>query len=89
MLLAALSLLGMQDLKEMNALKNLLSAILTSIAVIVYIIGNKIEWPAMFIMAVLSTLGGYLGASFAYKIEDKWIEITVIFTGFISFIYFL
>lgn len=88
-LLAAFSLLGMRDLIAMNGLKTLLSAVLTSIAVIIYIIGGQIDWLTMLIMAISSSLGGYFGASISYKIEDKWIVATIITTGFVSFIYFL
>jgi uncharacterized membrane protein YfcA len=88
-LLAALSLLGLQELTEMNALKNLLSAVLTIIAVLIYIIGDQIEWFPMLIMSISSSIGGYLGASLAYKINNKWIVSIILSSGFISFIYFL
>jgi len=71
-LLTAFSFLGMQNLKEMNGLKNLVSAILTSIAVCIYIIGGKIEWLPALIMGISAATGGYIGASISYKIADKW-----------------
>jgi len=88
-LLTAFSFLGMQNLKEMNGLKNLVSAILTSIAVCIYIIGGKIEWLPALIMGISAATGGYIGASISYKIADKWVIWVIIGTGFTSFIYFI
>ncbi|MFT6692794.1 MAG: putative membrane protein YfcA [Colwellia sp.] len=88
-LLATFGLLGLNNLKEMNGLKNIVSAILTIIAVFIYILGGLIEWVPMLIMGTSSAVGGYIGASISYKISDKWVIIVIVSTGLISFIYFI
>jgi hypothetical protein len=88
-LLAAFGLLGLNNLKEMNGLKNLVSAILTIIAVFIYIIGGIIDWSAMLVMGISAAAGGYLGASISYKLNDKSVIMIIVATGLISFIYFI
>lgn len=70
MLLAVFGLLGFSDLHGMNGLKNLLSAILSIVAVFTYIAAGLISWPAALLMAPATTAGGYLGARLARRIPD-------------------
>ena len=61
-MLAAFRLLGVHDINVANALKNLLSAVLTVIAVTIYAIGGVISWPQTLPMAIAASLGGLGGA---------------------------
>ncbi len=61
-ILALLRLLGVSNLLQANALKNLLSAVLTLIAVLIYLLGGLVEGYFVWFMAVAATVGGLLGA---------------------------
>jgi uncharacterized membrane protein YfcA len=61
-MLAMFRLLGVYDLRITNGLKNLLSAVLTLIAVLVYAAGGLIAWVEILPMALAATLGGLVGA---------------------------
>lgn len=61
-ILAAFRLMGVSDVAVANALKNLLSAVLTLIAVAVYGLGGVISWLYILPMAPAAIAGGWLGA---------------------------
>jgi uncharacterized membrane protein YfcA len=80
--------MGMEDIHAMNALKTLLATCINGIAVIAFIIANAVLWPAAIVMIVGAVLGGYGGAAFARKIEQKWIRGFVIIVGSAMTLYF-
>ena len=57
--------LGPTSLNAMNGMKNLVSALLTAIAVVIYAVGGIVEWKLALVMMAAATLGGYLGARVA------------------------
>lgn len=88
-LLAALGLLGQTNLHGMNGIKNVISALLTSVAVIVYILGGTIEVEHLLLLSVMAILGGYFGAVFAYKIPQKMLRGFIVLVGLILFVGFI
>lgn len=79
--LALFGLLGQTQLNAMNGMKNLVSALLTAIAVAVYAAGGIVEWKHALIMAVAATLGGYSGARVARKIPATVLRWGIVATG--------
>ncbi|MCH1922642.1 sulfite exporter TauE/SafE family protein, partial [Shewanella sp. A3A] len=71
MLLAALGLIGQSQLHGMNGLKNLLSAVLSLIAVVIYAFGGLIDTQHLLLLAFMAIIGGYLGATLAYRIPHS------------------
>ncbi|MEY8839578.1 sulfite exporter TauE/SafE family protein [Cribrihabitans sp. XS_ASV171] len=69
MLLAVFSLVGFQDLHGMNGLKNLLSAVLSLVSVTTFATAGLIAWDAAAILALSTSLGGYVGAWQARRIR--------------------
>ena len=69
MLLAVFSLIGFQNLHGMNGLKNLLSAVLSLVSVTTYATAGLIAWDSAAILALSTTLGGYIGARQARRIR--------------------
>ena len=86
--LAILALMGMKNIHSMNALKVLLATSINGVAVIIFIIANAVIWPQAILMIVGTIIGGYGGAYFARKIEQKWIRYFVMVVGFVMTIYF-
>jgi uncharacterized protein len=82
LMLATLAMMGMKNIHCMNALKALLGASINGIAVVIFIIAHAVIWPQAILMIVGAIIGGYSGASFAHKIEQKWIRFFVIATSF-------
>lgn len=83
-MLAAFRVLGVQDLNTANALKNLLSAVLTLIAVLIYALGGVIQWAQALPMAVAATIGGYAGVSLARALPQAVLRNAIIIAGIIT-----
>lgn len=87
--LAALSIQGIEDMQELNALKNLTSAINYSIAATTFIIAGAISWPHTLVMLVTALAGGHAGASLARRLPSIWLKRLVIAVGTVlTLIYF-
>lgn len=83
LLLAHLALFGMTSLNAMNGIKNLLSAVLTSIAVVAYAVGGAVYWPQALAMMVAATAGGYAGAYFARRIPAPALKAGIVAVGLV------
>lgn len=81
LLLALFGLLGQSNLNAMNGLKNLVSALLTAIAVAVYAWGGLVLWPQALVMMVAATAGGYVGARSARRIPPPVLRAAIVGTG--------
>lgn len=82
LMLASLAMAGHDDVHEINAIKNLLSAVIYSVTVLTFVIAGAIDWPYTLIMLVTATLGGYWGATIARKIPALWLRRFIIVVGF-------
>jgi uncharacterized membrane protein YfcA len=83
LLLALFGLLGQTQLNAMNGMKNLVSALLTAIAVAIYAVGGIVEWPQALLMMVAATAGGYGGARVARKIPPHILRWGIVATGLV------
>lgn len=88
-LLAALGMLGQTDLRGMNGCKNLLSALLTAIAVVIYLAGGIVAFQHLLVMALAAVAGGYAGAAFAYRLSQRMLRVIAIGSGLTLFVVFL
>lgn len=88
LLLALFGLLGQTQLNAMNGLKNLVSALLTAIAVAVYAIGGVVDWRYALLMMVAATVGGYIGARVARRIPAAWLRGGIVATGLVMTVIF-
>ncbi|MCD6680811.1 MAG: sulfite exporter TauE/SafE family protein [Burkholderiaceae bacterium] len=81
LMIAALAIQGFDDLYEINALKNWLSAVIYSVAVVTFVLADAVLWPHTLVMLVAATLGGYLGAAWARRIPALWLRRFIIGFG--------
>src|SRR5688572_5716627 len=63
LMLAAMGLLGLQDIHRANGIKNFLGICINSIAVLSFAMTDLVVWTDALIMAGGALLGGYFGAS--------------------------
>lgn len=80
-LLAVLGLLGQTNLHGMNGLKNLISTILTTVAVAVYFVGGTIAEGHFWLLSIAAAIGGYVGAAFAYRISQGVLRGFIVLVG--------
>jgi len=83
LLLALLGLLGQTQLNAMNGMKNLVSALLTAIAVGIYAAGGIVQWRLALVMMLAATLGGYGGARLARRLPATVLRWGIVATGLV------
>ena len=88
LMLALFGLLGQTKLNAMNAIKNLVSTLLTAIAVAIYAVGGIVQWKEAFIMMAAATLGGYLGARGARKLPPAVLRWSIVVIGLVMTVLF-
>ncbi|WP_399681772.1 sulfite exporter TauE/SafE family protein [Xenophilus sp.] len=81
LLLALFALLGQTQLHAMNGMKNLVSALLTAIAVAIYAAGGLVQWPQALMMMFAATAGGYGGARLARRMRPEWLRAGIVLVG--------
>ncbi len=89
LLLAHLALFGLTNLNAMNGLKNVLSAVLTAIAVAAYALGGAVHWTEAGIMTLAAIAGGYAGARLARRIPAPVLRAAIVLTGLTMAVLFL
>lgn len=80
-LLAAFGLMGQTNLNGMNGLKNVISALLTVVAVMVYALGGVLDLGYLLLMGIMAVLGGYAGAAVAYRIPQPVMRGFIVLVG--------
>lgn len=83
LMLAALGLLGLSDIHQMNGLKNLLALLINGVAVVLFALKGNVVWIAAVVMAVAAILGGLVGAAVAHRLGKKMVNVVVIVIGLI------
>jgi uncharacterized protein len=81
LMLAALGLIGLTDLHQMNGLKNLLAVCINGVAAIYFAINGAIAWRDGILMAAGAVAGGYLGARAARRLGRGFVRASVIIIG--------
>ena len=81
LMLAALAIQGFDDVHEINALKNWLSAVIYSVAVVTFVVADAVSWPHTIVMLVTGTLGGYAGGRVARRIPALWLRRFIVALG--------
>jgi hypothetical protein len=83
LMLAALGLIGLTDLHEMNGLKNLLAVCINGVAAIYFALSGAVLWKDAVVMAVAAIAGGFAGAKLAKRLGRKFVRGAVVAIGLI------
>lgn len=71
LMLAALGIMGMGDIHQMNALKTVLAALINLVATGYFVASGLIVWPQALVMTVGATIGYYAAARMALGIPQS------------------
>lgn len=77
-LLAALGSVLADDLQRVNALKSLLSLVINTTAVLVFVFSSHVQWTIALVMGVGSLAGGRMGAGVARRLGATQLRIVVV-----------
>jgi uncharacterized membrane protein YfcA len=86
LMLAAMGLLGLNELHRANGIKNFLGICINSIAVVSFAWAGLVVWRDALVMACGALAGGYFGASMAMRIGQVWVRRGVVVIGLIIFV---
>jgi len=82
LMLAALGIIGLTDMHQMNGLRVMLGSAMNGVAILYFVANRMVYWPDVFIMVVGSVAGGYGGAGVARRIGGPAVRRIVIIVGF-------
>ncbi|MGA4978905.1 sulfite exporter TauE/SafE family protein [Streptomyces cinereoruber] len=82
-----LSLMGLllhDDLQRINAVKNILGALVNGVAAVFFLFVADFDWTAVLLIAVGSTIGGQLGAKVGRKLSPAVLRGVIIAVGVVA-----
>lgn len=82
LMLAALGILGMRDIHQMNGVKNLLALCINGIAATYFMTTGMVRWTEVAVMAAGAVAGGIGGAGMARRAGRRAVRWAVIGIGF-------
>jgi uncharacterized protein len=88
MTLAVLTLIGMDDIHEMNALKSLLVAVINGVGVAIFIATGKVEWARCGVMTVGCIIGGFSAGHYVQKVDPLAVRRLIAFLACGMTLYF-
>jgi hypothetical protein len=81
MLMACLNMIGISNIHENNAIKNLLALIITSVSIAIFIFLKMVNWQFAIPTLIATIFGGIIGVTLAKKINPKLLKMIVIIIG--------
>jgi uncharacterized membrane protein YfcA len=82
LMLAALAILGHEDIHQMNGLKNLLAVFINAVAAGYFLLAGMVRGTDALVMAAGATIGGVAAAGLARRMGRKAVRRAVIVVGF-------
>lgn len=82
LMLSSLAFMGIPDIHETNAVKNVLAATMNGVSAVVFVAAGVVEWRYAALMAVAAVLGGYAGARVARRMKPEIVRAVVVTIGF-------
>jgi len=81
LMLGSLSLMGLRDIHEMNAIKTPLATIVNLTAFVFFAFKGLVAWPLAILMAIGAVIGGYAGARLAKRTNPRFVNLAVVGVG--------
>jgi len=88
MMLAALTIAGMTDIHEMNAVKSVLTVAINGVALAEFVALGTIAWAPGLIMMAGGFAGGYAGAAAARRVDPRVVRGLVTVVAWSMTVYF-
>ncbi|MEU5210466.1 sulfite exporter TauE/SafE family protein [Streptomyces sp. NPDC020742] len=86
------SLMGLllnETLQRINALKNVLAALVNGVAAVFFLFVATFDWTAVLLIAVGSTLGGMLGARVGRRLPPTALRAVIVLVGVVAIVQLL
>jgi uncharacterized membrane protein YfcA len=83
LMLASFGFMGMTDIHEINALKNVLGSVINIIAAVWFIVVGMVNWHQALALTAGALIGYYLGAHFSQRIPPQRVRQLITCIGFV------
>jgi uncharacterized membrane protein YfcA len=83
LMLASLGFLGLSDIHEMNALKNVFSSLINLVAAAWFVASGLIDWPKAGVMTAGAVAGYWLGAHYSKRLPQQKVRALITVIGFV------
>ncbi|MFJ8076207.1 sulfite exporter TauE/SafE family protein [Streptomyces sp. NPDC096176] len=87
-----LSLMGLlldDNLQRINAVKNILGAVVNGVAAVFFLFVAEFDWTAVLLIAVGSSIGGQLGARIGRKLKPGVLRAVIVVVGTVAIVQLL
>jgi len=81
LMLAALGLMGLTNIHQMNGLKNWGGGLMNLVAVIIFAASGIVDWKLAITMAVGAAVGGIGGSLLAQRVGQAWVRRAIVAIG--------
>ncbi len=78
MLMAVLGMFLNEPIQRLNGVKNVLAAVVNTVAGVIYAFQAPVSWPVIGVLAVSSTIGGLLGAKVGRKLSPRVLRAVIV-----------
>lgn len=73
-MLAALGLMGLSDIHQMNGLKNWAAICFNGVAAVVFVMSRLVDWPVAIAMSIGAATGGWTASRLAQRVPREWVR---------------
>ncbi|MFD4247814.1 sulfite exporter TauE/SafE family protein [Streptomyces sp. NPDC058525] len=84
-----MGLLLREDLQRINAVKNVIAAMVNGIAAVVFLFVATFDWTAVLLIAVGSTIGGQIGAKVGRRLSPTVLRGVIVAVGVLAIVQLL
>jgi hypothetical protein len=88
-LLAILGLATAEPLVRVNGLRSVLSLIINTVAMVIFVVHAHVAWGAAGLMDGSALVGGYVGALVARRVPAMWLRAVVVVLGLATAVHLL
>lgn len=81
LMLAALGMMGLTNIHQMNGLKNWGGGVMNLVAVGVFAVSGIVNWRIALVMAVGAGAGGIAGSLLAQRVGQRWVRRAIVTIG--------
>lgn len=78
-----------EDLQRLNAVKNVLAAIVNAVAGVIFIVVADVDWWIVLLIGVGSVIGGQIGATVGRRLPSTVLRVVIVLVGLVALTVFL
>jgi uncharacterized membrane protein YfcA len=82
--IAVLAVFIDDDLQRLNALKNVIAAVVNGVAALFFVLLAHVEWPAVVLLSISGVVGAQLGAAIGRRLPAGVLRVVIVIAGLVA-----